>query len=91
MKELYWAVDDFLRTEILTWAMGNIPFILLGVLLCFSVLLFAIYAVFYLGRKLNKIIDHQLMIGAELEKLLETQIDLLKNIIKRIDGNKNEE
>ena len=91
MKELYWAIDHFLRTELLTWAKGNIPFVLLGVLLCFFGLLFTVFVLVYFGRKLNKITDHQLMIGAELEKLLETQIDLLKNVLKRTAGDKSEE
>ena len=38
-----------------------------------------------MGRKLKKIASNQLMVGAELEKLLETQVDLLKSLLRKVD------
>jgi hypothetical protein len=90
MKELYWAIDTFLRTESLGWAKSNIPFILLGLLLVAFVFLFTIFILFYFGCKLNKLIDNQLMIGAELEKLFEKQIDLLKILLKKTAEDKDQ-
>ena len=86
MKDLYWAIDAFLRTELLNWAKGHIPLIVIGIFLCGFGLLFTILGLFYLGRKLNKIASDQLMVGAELEKLLELQVALLKSLLKKEEG-----
>jgi hypothetical protein len=90
MKEFFWAIDTFLRTELLNWAMDHIPFILFGVLFCGFGLLFTIFGLFYMGRKLNKIASHQLMVGAELEKLLEMQVALLKSLLKKAEEDQNQ-
>ena len=82
-------IATFLRTELPNWVQGHIPFILFGVIVCGFGLLFAIFGLFYLGRKLNRIGAHQLMIGAELEKLLEIQVDLLKDLLKKTERDKN--
>jgi hypothetical protein len=90
MKELYWAIETFLRTGLLSWAESNIPFILFGLLFFGFGLFLTIIVLLYFGRKLNKIIDYQLMIGAEVEKLLERQIDLLKNLFNKTDYDKDQ-
>ena len=77
MADVFSFIKEYVQQELFVWILVNRYFVL-GI----CVLILWIFGLIYLGRKLEKINAYQLMIGAELERQLEKQHELLD----RIDG-----